>query len=95
MNFKEHSVIPSQLQILITCTYLQGKQDDGDESDPAVQAVQVGYWGVLQVVGIKGSLQPDPSKDKHHPLNYAMDCFQVCLLRIPKHSVSQNSCQTK
>lgn len=43
--------------------YLQGKQDDSDESDPTVQAVQVGYWRVLQVVGIKGSLQPNPSKD--------------------------------
>ncbi len=45
------NILTADLERFQTLTYLQSKEDDGDKSDPTVQAVHVG--NAAEVVGIE------------------------------------------
>jgi len=68
--------------------YLESKQYDTDNADPAVQAVQVRDVG--EVVEVKHRLEADRGEYERPRLDPSMHQLNIQLRHVPEHAVRQD-----
>jgi len=68
--------------------YLESKQYNTDDADPAVQTVQV--WDVGEVVEVKHRLETDRGEYECPRLDPSMHQLNIQLRHVPEHAVRQD-----
>ena len=76
-------------------TNLRSKENHCDETQPAVQGIEVWYGRVCQIVRVKDGLQTNTSEDQSTHMQRGMKDLDVQLVVITKHSVCKDCCKHK
>jgi hypothetical protein len=71
-------------------SYLAGKYDHGDEPEPGMQGVEVGFGGFGVVVRVEGGLEPHDGQDEGRSVKERVEDLEALLGGIPAGPVDQH-----